>query len=69
MVPAMRVCGRIMYLTVEEFLFNLMEDDTKANLKTEKAMAMGGIYQEIKRSYMKGNFKMINRMVLVLKLK
>lgn len=54
---------------VEEFLFNLMEDDTKVNLKTEKAMAMDGIYQEIKRSYMKGNFKMINRMVLVLKLK
>ena len=69
MVQAMRECGKITYLMVEVFSFNLMEVGMKVNFKIKRVMEMGGMSQAIKRLFMKDSFRMMNKMDLEHRLK
>ena len=51
----------------EEFLVKLMVVDMKDSLKMKNAKAMAGLYQAIKKLYMKGNLIMMFRMALGLR--
>lgn len=64
MVLAMRECGKITYLMVEGFSFNQMEVAMKVNFKIKRVMAMADMSPAIKRLFMKGSFRMMNKMDL-----
>lgn len=61
--------GSMICLMGEEFLFKLMEADTKESLRIKYAMGLVGMYLEIKKLYMKDSFKMMYKMDLEFKSK
>lgn len=54
---------------VEGFSFNQMEVAMKVNFKIKRVMAMADMSQAIKRLFMKGSFRMMNKMDLEHRLK
>ena len=65
----MKVNGPMTNLMEEEFFLRLMAEGMKVNLKTKSVMEMAGLYQVIKKLFMKDSSKMMFKMDSVCKLK
>jgi hypothetical protein len=64
-----KVYGKTTNLTVKAYLSNPTVAATKASSKISNATVKVNLYPVTKKQYMKANFRMMNKMVKVLKLK
>ena len=65
----MKANGPMTNLMEEEFFLRLMAEGMKVNLKMKSVMEMAGLYQVIKKLFMKDSSKMMFKMDSVRKLK
>jgi hypothetical protein len=65
----MKECGKTTNLMEKVHLFNQMVVVMKANLKNRNVMDMVNLHQVIRKQFMRVILKMINKMVMVLKVK